>query len=383
MSHDSQIREFVIFVNYRRSDSGWPADRLTDKLKSTFGEALVFLDTRDIAAGNDFSSEIEDHLQRASVLIVLIGKDWLRVQDRFGRRRLDHNDDWVRTEIRTALTRQDCLVIPVLIDDAELPAEAEALPEDISALIRRQRLQLRQTNSEQDIESLCTRLESVGFKRRHLGGPLGNQQFSDKDVASVVEQLVRLYEKHNTEVLPWPELIGELDLLFNRKTFRFESLRGCPEQRWADRLDSAYQTLQVLQLCLRNVRETAMEKYPTYVELVSAVDKYCMQMGALLFDPSVDYNRIAEHIGKPTFKAHLPKEIRFPAGPDRQPKIPDSVNDQIDLHRVDAVAAMDRLMKYREASQRPLDAETMKGVRVGGGDSRLKRPRRFTPKRLG
>ena len=89
MSHDSQIREFVIFVNYRRSDSGWPADRLTDKLKSTFGEALVFLDTRDIAAGNDFSSEIEDHLQRASVLIVLIGKDWLRVQDRFGRRRLE------------------------------------------------------------------------------------------------------------------------------------------------------------------------------------------------------------------------------------------------------------------------------------------------------
>ena len=41
------------------------------------------------------------------------------------------------------------------------------------------------------------------------------------------------------------------------------------------------------------------------------------------------------------------------------------------------------MMKYREASQRPLDAETMKGVRVGGGDARLQRPRRFTPKRLG
>jgi len=59
--------------------------------------------------------------------------------DRFGRRRLDQEQDWVRREIRIALQKPGCRVIPVLIDGAELPDEREALPEDISALVTRQR----------------------------------------------------------------------------------------------------------------------------------------------------------------------------------------------------------------------------------------------------
>jgi hypothetical protein len=141
------------------------------------------------------------------------------------------------------------------------------------------------------------------------------------------------------------ELLRELDLLFNRKTFRFEALRRCPEQRWADRLDSSYQTLAVLQACTRYIREVAEEKYPTYRDLIREVDVYCMQMGALLFDPPADYNRIKDHIGKVTFKAQLPPEIRFPVGPDRMPAIPDPLDAGIEPHRLRAVALMDELLK--------------------------------------
>jgi hypothetical protein len=74
------------------------------------------------------------------------------------------------------------------------------------------------------------------------------------------------------------------------------------------------------------------------------VEKYCMQMGALLFESGVDYNQVEGHIGKSTFKAHLPKERRFRVGPDKQPKIPDAVNDSVEPHRVRAMALMDRLL---------------------------------------
>ena len=95
---------------------------------------------------------------------------------------------------------------------------------------------------------------------------------------------------------------------------------------------------------MRNVRGTIPAKYPIYRDLVMAVDKYCMQMGALLFESGVDYNQIKEHIGKSTFKAHLPKEISFPRGPDKQPEIRHAINGMIEPHRLRAVELMDQLV---------------------------------------
>jgi hypothetical protein len=161
-----QLNDPVIFINYRRTDAGWPADHLAEKLRTVFGKDRVFLDSRSIAAGEDFTEEIRSHLERAVVLIVLIGKSWLFVHDEFGRRRLDHRDDWVRREISAALARKSCKVIPVLLDDAELPNEKQALPRDISMLLKRQRIRVTQMSSEHDIERLINEIEKSGFKRR-------------------------------------------------------------------------------------------------------------------------------------------------------------------------------------------------------------------------
>lgn len=336
------MHDGIVFVNYRRTDSGWAADRLAERLILRFGAARVFMDTRGIDAGNDFAAEIEDHLGRASAVIVLIGPAWLRIQDKFGRRRLDHKDDWVRKEICLALDTPGCLVLPILVDGAELPAEQEALPEDIARLLVLQRLYLRQSNSEQDLEAICQRLEQAGFQRSVTAGET-DTEFTDREVLDVAQQLDRLHTQHRTELLPWPVLMGELDLLFNRKTFRFESLRGCPEQRWADRLDSAYQTLKLLQQCVRNVREVAPAEYTTYVELLRAVDKYCMQMGALLFESEVDYNQIEAHIGRSTFKERLPRQIKFAKDAGGFPIIPDHTDNNIEPHRLRAIALADQL----------------------------------------
>jgi hypothetical protein len=343
MSEVPQPDQRLIFLNYRRTDAGWPADLLASKLASSFGQACVFQDVRGIEAGDDFAAVLQNELDRAAVLIVLISNNWLHVQDRFGRRRLDNEHDWVRREIRIALGKQDCKVIPVLLDDAELPDEQEALPEDISPLLRRERIRLRQANSDDDIEALSKVLDKCGFRRLADSAtpPLPDREFSDKQVNDVFQHLRRLHEQ---QPMDRHKLILELDLLFNRKTFRFEALRECPEQRWADRLDSGYQTAEVLNDCVRIVQEVAAEKYLIYRDLVREVETYCMQMGMLLFDPPVDYNAIEEHIGKNTFKAHLPKEHRFTAGPDRQPRIPDRINDNIEPHRLRAVELMDQFV---------------------------------------
>lgn len=153
----------VIFISYRRTDAGWPAEYLADKLETTFGRDRVFLDVRNIDAGDDFTAEIESNLRRAVALIVLIGKSWLIVQDKFGRRRLDQENDWVRQEIRRSLEKKDCKVIPLLLDGASLPDEEEALPKDISELLKRQRIEVRQTSSEADINVLIKVLEKIGF----------------------------------------------------------------------------------------------------------------------------------------------------------------------------------------------------------------------------
>jgi len=339
----SQAEQGIIFINYRRTDAGWPADYLATALERAFGRDRVFLDTRDIAAGDNFTDELEAQVSQATILLVLIGKNWLFANDKYGRRRLDKDDDWVRREIRTGIQKPLCKVIPVLIDDAELPDDRNALPNDIAGLLHQQSIRIRQANSVDDIEALRKEIEKTGFRGLPDSEKFSGQDFNDKIVLDVVVRLRELQQRQGAEFVRRRDLLLELDRLFNRKTFRFEALRTCPEQRWADRLDSAYQTERVLRAWERNVREVADDKYEIYVDLLKEVGSYCMQMGVLLFEPPVDYNSIEDHIGKTTFKAQLPREIRFPAGSAKQPIIPEEINNPIERHRKRALTLMNRL----------------------------------------
>ena len=63
----------------------------------------VFFASRSIRPGDDFTEAIPAGLDRCSVLLAVIGANWLTVTDGSGRPRIELDDDWVREEIRIAL----------------------------------------------------------------------------------------------------------------------------------------------------------------------------------------------------------------------------------------------------------------------------------------
>src|SRR5688572_5673678 len=146
-----------IFISYRRADSdGW-AGRLRDALRARFGD-LVFQDVDNIADGEVFSEVIDRALQNCNVALVVIGPNWATARDEHGRR-LDHEEDWVRTETAMVLNRK-IRVIPVLVGGARLP-RAEDLPEELRSLTKRQAREIRSNSWDSDVALLAKQLEQI------------------------------------------------------------------------------------------------------------------------------------------------------------------------------------------------------------------------------
>jgi pterin-4a-carbinolamine dehydratase len=87
----------------------------------------------------------------------VIGKSWLSIVDEFGRRRIDLPDDWVRREIETSF-HAGKKILPLLIDDAELPAR-EALPISIAHLID---IQVRRMNVGTMAKDIAGLVKDIG-----------------------------------------------------------------------------------------------------------------------------------------------------------------------------------------------------------------------------
>ncbi|HCS50123.1 toll/interleukin-1 receptor domain-containing protein [Rubinisphaera sp.] len=126
-----------IFVSYRRDDSNWATDRLIAKLRDRFGHEAVFHDVDDIEPGLDFRSVLENRLTTCSILVAVIGEQWVNSKDRLGKRRLTNPDDWVRIEIESGLSKESVVVIPVVLRPAQMPS-AEQVPASLSGLCYRQ-----------------------------------------------------------------------------------------------------------------------------------------------------------------------------------------------------------------------------------------------------
>ena len=146
-----------VFISYRRDDSAAHAGRIYDRLRDRFGVEQVFRDIDAIAPGAKFAKVIADRIDHCDALIAIIGKDWLGSQDDDGKRRLDHPDDWVKAEIREALTR-DKLVIPALVEGARMPKDRE-LPRDIAALAGCNAIEISESRFDFDTARLVQALE--------------------------------------------------------------------------------------------------------------------------------------------------------------------------------------------------------------------------------
>jgi hypothetical protein len=141
-----------IFISYRREETAYPAGWLYERLAERFGAGQVFKDVDSIQLGDDFVEVITRAVGSCDVLLALIGDEWLRISDSYGRRRIDDPEDFVRLEIEAALTRE-VRVIPILVDGASMPS-ADELPDSLTALVRRQALELSPSRFEFDTNRL-------------------------------------------------------------------------------------------------------------------------------------------------------------------------------------------------------------------------------------
>ncbi|MFL6203102.1 MAG: TIR domain-containing protein [Thermoanaerobaculia bacterium] len=151
-------RSANIFINYRREDSAGHAGRLFDALSSHFAGRL-FMDVDTLEPGVDFVEAIEQAVGSCEVLIVIIGREWLTIEDQAGRRRLDNPGDFVRLEVESALARK-IRVIPVLVQDAPMP-RAEELPESLVRLARRNAIELSDARWAYDVDRLARTIQDI------------------------------------------------------------------------------------------------------------------------------------------------------------------------------------------------------------------------------
>ncbi len=146
-----------IFISYRREDSIAYAGRLFDRLADRFGEEQIFMDIDTMKVGLDFVEQIENAVQSCDVLIAVIGKTWVSMQDETGHRRLDNPDDFVRVEIQAALER-NIPVVPLLVGGAGMP-KSKDLPDAIAKLTRRHAMKMSDERFRADATRLMEQID--------------------------------------------------------------------------------------------------------------------------------------------------------------------------------------------------------------------------------
>jgi len=149
----------TIFLCYRREDTQDAAGRLHDRLVDAYGPERVFMDIDSVPLGIDFVDHVTEQISRCSAVIVMIGRQWLKLKDKRRRRRLDNDDDLVRIEIAAAL-KQKVPVIPVLVQDVAMP-DPDHLPDNIRSLVRRNGIGLSATRWRTDVERLIKELDRL------------------------------------------------------------------------------------------------------------------------------------------------------------------------------------------------------------------------------
>lgn len=154
----------LLFISYRRSDALAAARGLMRFLQMHYGNHAVFMDTAEIRVGDDWKRKIDAALERATVVVPIIGRHWLKLTDEFGRLRIDNKNDWVRREIAYAYDRKKA-VLPVYVGIDPLPKKA--LPPSLKPLADTQAMTVRGEDFEWP--QLGTHLQRLGFGALRAG----------------------------------------------------------------------------------------------------------------------------------------------------------------------------------------------------------------------
>jgi pterin-4a-carbinolamine dehydratase len=157
------MKKPLAFISYRRDDEG-PASRfIKDVLDQVFGPQHIFMDVDSIRKADNWRNTINENINECDCLIVIIGKNWLKLQNEYFMRRIDCSDDWVRREIETALHR-NIKILPLFLGGT-LPTD-KALPKTIRKLMDNQGMNVSVATWRKDMSELINALVGMGFRRR-------------------------------------------------------------------------------------------------------------------------------------------------------------------------------------------------------------------------
>jgi hypothetical protein len=155
-----------IFISYRRDDDPGMVGTLYDHLEEKFSKERIFMDVEDgIPPGHDFVRVLEEEVAQCNIMLAVVGKNWLAAKDSRGRSRLENPRDFVRIEIESAM-RLEKLVIPVLINKAEMPSEAE-LPDSMKQFARRHAVRITFERRRADAQGLTEKIARALSEIKH------------------------------------------------------------------------------------------------------------------------------------------------------------------------------------------------------------------------
>jgi hypothetical protein len=155
----SRAQAQKVFICYRREETAPYAGRIYDAMVARFGVENVFMDL-DLAPGVDFVDRITRVVSGCVALIVVIGPSWAKLQNEDGTRRIEDPDDFVRLEVQTGLSRDDVLLIPVLVGSARMPRR-EDLPPELKGITRRNAIEMSDGRWRYDVGRLLDTLDEL------------------------------------------------------------------------------------------------------------------------------------------------------------------------------------------------------------------------------
>jgi len=146
-----------IFISYKRDDTSRQAERIYRDLGAHYSSEAVFYDLATVRPGADFVGQADSAIRNSNALLLLIGPKYFDDSPPQRRRRKREGPQYAYDEIRAAIDR-DIPVVPILVDDAELPS-ADDWPIDLRVICQRSAVRLDEASWDRGITQLASALD--------------------------------------------------------------------------------------------------------------------------------------------------------------------------------------------------------------------------------
>jgi ABC-type phosphate transport system substrate-binding protein len=186
----------TIFISYRREDSAYITGRIYESIAARFGKDHVFIDVASLRGGDDYRAQLEELVRSSTIVLVVIGKQWLDLT----RQRSQDPHDFARVEVEVALSRR-ATVIPLLVQSATMPSESD-LPPGLAQLPYRNAISIRpDPDFSRDIDRAISEIDTRLRPKQRTGFPWVASSLGALMSVVVTALVVSLLT--NNLLLPW------------------------------------------------------------------------------------------------------------------------------------------------------------------------------------